>query len=258
MKLKLIKKKKEKITFEIDGSTPAYINTLRRIFMTEVPTMAIANVEFKQNTSAMYDEMFAHRLGLLAMKTDLKSYNMPIEGAEESAATHLKMTLKAVGPKTIYASDLKSKDSKVVPVHGETPIMKLLENQEVELVATATLGYGRVHSKWNTGLISYYYKPKIIVNNKSPKLKESIDKFPKQVVSKNKIDTAKINTPELIDACTNVDTDIVKIEYSHPNTDFVFTIESWGQLSPAEIVEEGVNQFDSQLNEFSKQLKKDI
>lgn len=255
MKLKLLNKKKEKLSFEIDGATPAYVNTLRRIFMSEVPTMAISEVEFRQNTSALYDEMIAHRLGLLAIKTDLKSYNIPKEGDEESAATHLKLTLKATGPKMVMASDLKSKDSKVVPIYGDTPIVKLIKDQELELIATAHLGYGKDHSKWNTGLVFYHYKPKIKVNNKNVD-KESLKKFPPQVIKKDQIDADKINTGELIDACTGVDDSIVKIEYNNPASEFIFTIESWGQLTPQEIVEEGINQYNSQLDDFAKLLKK--
>lgn len=257
MKLTLVKKKKGKLTFDVSGTTPAYINTLRRVFMTHVPTMAISTVEFRQNSSSLYDEMIAHRLGLLALKTDLKSYNVPEKGAPESAATHATLTLKTVGPKIVYASELKSSDSKIVPVYPETPITVLLDHQELEFVATAHLGFGRDHAKWSTGLVSYYYKPKITVNNKSAKFAEFINKYPSQIKSKGTIDADKIDTAELIDACKDICEDIVKIEYSENQTDFIFTIESWGQLSPEEIVEEGIKQYDAQLDEFKK-LVKDI
>lgn len=255
MKLKLLKKKKDRVSFEVSGTSVGYMNVLRRIFMAHVPTMAIAYVEFKQNTSSLYDEIIAHRLGLLVLKTDLKTYNVPTKGAEESAATHVKFTLKEVGPKMVYASDLKSKDPKVVPVFPETPIVKLLEGQELEFVATAHLGMGVEHSKWNTGLTSYYYKPKITVNNKSPKLKEFIDKYPPQIIKKEMIEVEKIDSPELIDACKGVCDDVVKIEYEEPQTEFVFMIESFGQLTPDQIVSEGINQFESMLDEFGKLSK---
>lgn len=255
MKLKLLKKKKDRISFEVNDTTVGYVNALRRIFMGYVPTMAISFVEFKQNTSSLYDEMIAHRLGLLVLKTDLKSYNVPTKGAEESAATHLKLTLKEVGPKMVYASDLKSKDPKVVPVYPETPIVKLLEGQELELIATAHLGIGSEHSKWNTGLTSYYYKPKITVNNKSPKLKDFIDKYPQHIRKKDMIEVEKIDTPELIDACKGVCDDVVKIEYEEPQKEFVFMIESFGQLTPDQIVAEGISQFESMLDEFGKLSK---
>jgi len=255
MKVNLVKKKKDKITFEISKSSVGYVNTLRRVFMTEAPVMAISELEVKENTSALYDEMIAHRMGLLALKTDLKTYNIPQLGAEESAATHVKLVLKESGPKTVYASSIKSKDPKIVPIFPKTPIVKLLENQEVELVATAHLGFGKDHSKWSPCLASYYYKPKITVNNKSPKLKDCINKFPSKIVKKGEIDASKIDSPELIDACTDVCPEVVKVEYQEVPTDFVFTIESWGQLSPKEIVEEGIKYYDSQLDEFGKLLK---
>lgn len=254
MKLELIKKKKGKITFEIKDASVAYANTLRRVFSTEVPTMAISTVEFKQNSSALYDEIVAHRLGLVALKTDLQSYNMPSEGAPESAATHVTFTLKAVGPKTIYASDLKSNDSKVVPVYPETIILKLFDKQEVELIATAHLGLGKEHMKWSPCLATYYYKPKITVNNKSI-TPEILEQFPPQVRTKGQIDAEKIDSPELIDACRDINKDVVKIEYENPHTDFVFTIEAWGQLTPEAIVEEGIKQYNAQLDEFKKLLK---
>ena len=255
MKLSLVKKKRDRITFEINNSSTGYVNTLRRVFTSEVPVMAISIVEFKQNSSALYDEIVAHRLGLLALKTDLKTYNVPKKGEEESAATHLKMTLKETGPKTVYASDIKSKDPKVVPVHPETPIVKLLDGQELEFLATAHLGFGKDHAKWNTGLVTFHYKPKITVNNKSSKLKDFIGKYPPQVRKKDSIDKDKIDTPELIDACAGINDDIVKVEYPEPAKDFVFTIESWGQLSPKEIVEAGIENYTSQLDEFKKLIK---
>ncbi|MGV8169677.1 MAG: DNA-directed RNA polymerase subunit D [Candidatus Nanoarchaeia archaeon] len=253
MKLDLIRKKKGKITFQVKGETPAYVNTLRRVFMADVPTMAISSVEFKQNSSALYDEIVAHRLGLVVLKTDLDAYNMPVDG-QESAATHVRFTLKAVGPKTVYASDLKSNDSKTVPVYPETIILKLFDKQEVELVATAHLGTGKEHMKWSPCLASYYYEPKITVNNKAA-TPEILEKFPPQVKTKGQIDAEKINTPELIDACRDIDNNVVKIEYENPHTSFIFTIESWGQLTPEKIVEEGINKYNAQLDEFKKLLK---
>ena len=257
MKLSLLNQNKTKKTFEISGVSPAYVNTLRRIFNSEVPTMAISTVEFKQNSSALYDEMIAHRLGLVVLKTDLTSYNLPEQGAPVGPATHCTFTLKAKGPKTVYASDLKSTDPAIKPAHPETIIVKLLEGQEIELLATAHLGFGKEHSKWTPGLISYYFKPEIKVNNKSKTFKDSKDKFPKMIFnSKGEIDEKKINSPQLIDACRGIDDETLKITYKEEPTDFVFTIESWGQLTPDEIVEEGVKRFNTQLDEFKKLIKK--
>ena len=79
----------------------------------------------------------------------------------------LKLSLDLVGPKTVYAKDLISKDPSVVPVFEDTIIVKLLEGQTLKLEATAVLGIGKQHSKWSPGLIWYYNEPIIKVNNKA-------------------------------------------------------------------------------------------
>ncbi len=257
MKVKTIKKDKEKSIYQVEGVKPGYINTLRRTMSSEVPVMAISEVEFKKNTSALYDEVLAHRMGMLSISTDLKGYNMPEEGAEKSSATHVTLTLKAKGPKVVYASELTSKDPNVKPVHGKTPIVNLAEGQELELSADACLGIGKNHSKWASGLITHNYKPKITVNNNSSKLKEYIDKYPKEAIKNGKIDEKALeNNPRLIDACEGINEDIVKVEYEEENKDFLLEVESWGQLNPDEIVKKGVEVFDERLEEFNEALKK--
>lgn len=254
MKIKAVSQDINKASLEINEITPAYINSLRRTFLSKVPTMAIDYVEFHQNNSGLYDEIIAHRLGLLVLKTDVESYNVAEEGAEEGPATHLKLKLKVKGPKTVYAEDLKSSDPKVKPVHAKTPITILLEGQELELVATAKLGYGENHAKHQTGAISYYYKPTIKVNNDSDKLKETIKKIPPQIVEDGKIVKENINTANLIEACEDI-SDAIQITYDDPHKNFVMNIESWGHLTPKEIIQEGVKEFNKDLQEFKTKLQ---
>src|SRR3972149_11609867 len=70
-------KKNKKVTFLVKGTSVSYVNTIRRLIMNEVPTMAIEDVEIRKNSSILYDEIIAHRLGLIPLTTDLKSYNLP-------------------------------------------------------------------------------------------------------------------------------------------------------------------------------------
>ena len=205
MEIKLVENqdKKNRLVFSVKGVDTAYANTLRRIMGFEVPVMAIEDVEFRKNTSILYDEMIAHRLGLVPLTTDLKSYNMMSEckckGAGCASCT-VKLVLKAQGPCTVYTSDIKSKDPEIKPAHGKMPIVKLLEGQELEFEATAVLGQGKDHSKWATGLI-YYKMP-------------------------------------------NVDGD-----------EYTFTVESWGQLTPKEIVLKAIDIYNKELEEFAELVK---
>ena len=250
-------KKSGRVTFLLEGATPAFANVLRRAMIESVPTMAIHDVELRENSSVLYDEIIAHRLGLLPIKTDLKSYTLPAQckcNGEGCARCTLKMTLKAKGPCTVYASDIKSKDPKVKPVYGDMPIVKLLKGQELELEATAKLGQGREHVKWSPGLVWYVYEPVITVNNDSPKFAEFKSKYPPQVFDKNgKIDK-KLIVGNLVDACDGVCPEVVKVEHNANN--FVYNIEPWGQLSAKEIATAAADMLLESLNTFEEKLGK--
>ena len=66
-KIKVLDLQKYSIKFELHNTDLAVANALRRIMISEVPTMAIDLVEVRDNTSALHDEFIAHRLGLVPL-----------------------------------------------------------------------------------------------------------------------------------------------------------------------------------------------
>src|SRR3989338_11109727 len=151
-------RKKNSLSFQIKDSDEAFANTIRRLILEEVPTLAVEDVEIKENSSALYDEMLALRLALIPIKTDLKSYtlkeNCKCEGAGCSQC-ELKITLKAGKKGTVYAEEAQSADPKCVFVYPKMPIVKLLAKQKVDLTMTAVLGKGKDHAKWAAGWAFY-------------------------------------------------------------------------------------------------------
>jgi DNA-directed RNA polymerase subunit D len=197
MKLSGKKGKGLHLAFDTQDVPQWYLNTLRRLAMTEVPVMAIELVEFSKNDSILYDEIIAHRLGLVPLTTDAQSYTRvtseEIGAKEYLAQSSCKLTLKAKGPGVVYAKDLVSKDPKIKPVYPDMPIAKLLEGQELELVATAVLGIGKDHTKWSPCHSHFAAKDE---------------------------------------------------------TQATFSLESWGQLKPDQVITTAVEEYNKQLKEF--------
>ncbi|MBS3064373.1 MAG: DNA-directed RNA polymerase subunit D [DPANN group archaeon] len=246
MDLKIIKQTENEITGVVDKTSPAMLNALRRAASFEVPVLAIEDVDFKQNSSALWDEMVALRLGLVPLISDLKSYT-PVDKYDSetfSAKNSVKGTLKAKGPVTVYASDIKFKDPAVKAVFPNMLIVELLENQEIELEVTAVMGRGVEHSKWSAGHFFYRGYPEFdIANGNVAKVLETVPQLEKSGNSVKIKDESKWN--ESYDSICEKN----GIKITNRNDKFIFTFESWGQLTPKEILTEAVNLVQEKLKE---------
>ena len=262
MEIKVIENNKQagKVTFILKDSTAAFANTLRRLATAEVPTMAVEEVEFSKNNSVLYDEIVAHRLGLVPLKTDLKSYNLPDKCKCEGkgcARCQLKLVLKSdKGDEMVYASQLKSKDPAVKPVYPDMPIVKLLKSQSIELEATAVLGKGKNHVKWSACHAYYKHKPVAEIDKGIKNPEEIVEAVPSGVFEiKNDSLVAKdsLYKYDLAGIAEKVSHGKVRIKNTN---DFVFNIESFGQLSCKEILKVSMDVLDEQLDEIAELVKK--
>jgi len=260
MNIKSLDKSENKLSFLISGISPAIANSLRRTIMEEVPVLAIEDIEFKDNSAVLYDEMVALRIGLVPLTTDLKTYELPEECSckeKGCAKCQLKMSLKVRSAGNVYASEIKTKDPKVNPVYPKMPIVKLLKGQKLDFEATAILGKGKVHAKWCPGLVYYRAKPLIEIKGKVENPEQVVASCPVNVFGL-KQDQVVINKDNemachLCLACVEKSNNAIEVEGSE--TDFIFMIESWGQLEPREMVKEAVKIFGSKLDDFQAKVK---
>ena len=75
--LDLVSKTNERIVLRFNNVPRQYVNAIRRIMISEVPTLAIDDVVMMENSSVMHDEAIAHRLGLIPLRTDLNRFVLP-------------------------------------------------------------------------------------------------------------------------------------------------------------------------------------
>jgi DNA-directed RNA polymerase subunit D len=148
MQLEDISEKGNKLSLTVKGAPLSLANAIRRYSMNHVPIMAIDKVTMYENSSPVFDEYIAHRIGLIPLKTPK---SLP-------ASTEVSFVLDAQGPKAIYSEDLKSSDAGIVVAEPRIPIVTLTEGQSVRLEGKAVLGTGRGHAKFQAGIAAYEEK----------------------------------------------------------------------------------------------------
>ncbi len=255
--INVIQKSEDWMEFEIKGIDYSIANAIRRAARNSVYTMAIEYIDVIKNTSALYNEMLAHRIGLIPLKFDAKRY-VPKEKCDCNGKgcpkCEVKLVLHKKGPCTVYAKDLKSSDEQVMPVNGDEVIVKLKEGQEVNIEATAILSTGKRHARWQSCVIGYRYFPKLQVNGKVENTKEVIKSCPKKALKLDG-DTIKLVDPyacDLCGLCKEVSNGTMEIvgDDSH----IIFRIESVCGLTPAEIIKKGLEEMVHEIGEFEKLL----
>lgn len=258
MKLTTLYNQDNILALRAEDIEASYINTLRRYMSSRVPTIAIDFVEFKDNSGILYDEMVAHRMGMIPLTTDSETYRLPQEQWDEPTGNpreEVELTLSVSAGKqevVVKAKDFKSKDAKIQPVHPEMPITKLIKGQAIECVAYARMGTGEEHAKWSPGHIWYRAYPHITIEKQPKNPQEVADKYPGVFeVKKDKLSVAKDAAYHYPD--TEMDVEEISVEFN--DNDYILIIESWGQLEPMTILKQAVTAYNDQLDEFNDLLE---
>lgn len=170
MKVELLELKEDRVRFLLSGVSAAFANGIRRACLSEVPTLAIDEIALYDNTSVLFDEQLALRLGLIPLAAeDLTVFSIPEEcacGGAGCPGCRIDFTLTAEGPSMVYSRDVKFNDPGVKVVHETIPIVVLGEGEKLVVEGYATLRSGKNHAKWNAGtLCGYKNLPKIEIVN---------------------------------------------------------------------------------------------
>lgn len=163
-KIKILKLESDFIEFSLENADLSFANSLRRVIISEVPTMAIDMVQVTENTSPLFDEFIVHRLGLVPLVSEeIDHFNFPLncnckEGCERCKVDYDIMVkcddnAKEDDTLDVTADDItpKNKEVKIKPVKYDDPIViaKLKKGQSINMTLTAKKGIGKIHAKWS-------------------------------------------------------------------------------------------------------------
>lgn len=212
-------------------------NAIRRS-VNEVLTLAIDECDVYKNDSALYDEIIAHRLGLIPLKNQKIKANEKIE---------IKLTAKGKeGGYEVMSSELGE-----ISIYPTIPIVFLDKNQEIEIVARIKAGKAIEHTKYAPGILFYRHLPKIKISKEGESQIELSQIYPEVFSFNNKLAVKDASLCEI----DNEDTKIYPgIDISFDDT-LVFQIESWGQMTPKEIFIDSCKVLKENLNELLKTIK---
>lgn len=194
MEIEIIEEDGDTLEFELTGVEPEFANALRRTMIGNVPTLAIEDVIITENNTGLFDEILAHRLGMLPWKFDPEKYSNPEECDCEDGCPQCEvgMALQKEGPGNVTAGDISVPSDDVESANPETLVTELREDGRLELEATAQLGVGKDHAKWQAANASYTYEddtfhftvesvsglePREIVSSAVDVLREDLDRF---------------------------------------------------------------------------------
>jgi len=244
------------VKVRVRGIPLEYAAALRRFMISEVPTLAIDSIAILENTSPVYDEVIAHRLGLIPLRADPRKYSGDCGGSP--CQVLLVLDAHADGePRVVHSGELVSEDPDVKPVSPDVPITKLAPGQRIKLEAYARVGRGKEHAKWQPVSVSVLkpYPHVTVLNPKSECARAAADACAPGVLkySKGVLRAKDEHTCRLCMDCVKACPDAVSVE--ERGDDHILYVESVGGIEPRRIIYMAVEELLGQLEGLSREVE---
>lgn len=273
MKINVIEMTPTKAEFVIADTNPTFANAMRRTIVADVPKMAINNVEFHlgpimdegsqayESISPLFDEVVAHRLSLVPIPTDLEQFNFREKcacGGEGCPSCTIMYSLNKKGPCTVYSGDLEPLGSENFRVKDDLiPIVKLADDQALLVYATAELGTGRQHAKWQATVgAGYRYFAKIDIDSTKCDVGCSCAEIcPKDVLAKDgrKIVVKHPDKCNLCKSCVEMcETEAISI--TEDPSKILFRFETDGSTPAKDVLLKGLKMLEERFEQVREQI----
>jgi DNA-directed RNA polymerase subunit D len=262
MKIEIKELKPKKAVLKIEGTKPYFVNSLRRVMLSELPKLAVNDVVIYDNTSALFDEIIAHRLGLISIPTDLNLLTFRdkcVCKGKGCPNCTVRYTLSKEGEGTVYSGDLQPAEKSWTITESKIPIVELYGDQRLILEVEAVLGRGRDHAKWQ-GVQAPTYKMGTIIEFDKKRIddvKEFLEKIPKDLVEikGNNLILKDIDKLPVLESYIDKE-EIEYITIKKDPTNLIFSLETDGSFTAKVAILESAKILEKKYEEIRKLLTK--
>ncbi|UCE80624.1 MAG: DNA-directed RNA polymerase subunit D [Methanobacteriota archaeon] len=273
MKIDLLEMTPTKAEFIISDTNPTFVNAIRRTVVADVPKMAISNVEFHlgpimdednkafESVSPLFDEIVSHRLSLIPIPTDLEHFNFKSKcscGGEGCPSCTIMYSLNKKGPCIVYSGDLEPVGNEQFRVKDDLiPIVKLAEDQALLVYATAELGTGKNHARWQATVgAGYKYAAEIDIDDgKCDAGCSCAEVCPKDVLEKDgrKLTAKHPERCNLCNSCVEMcEVDAIKVT-GNPSK-LVLRFETDGSMAAKDVLLKGLSMLEERFENLREQF----
>lgn len=280
------------LTFQLKNTDVAYVNTLRRMILTGVETLAFnskmnelgatTDVKITANTTPMTNEMLADRIGLLPLAVNADTWNAETWKKDQyefrlskENTTNTTMPVKA---EDIEVFKLGTADEGYVkyppgnreffrpdPITGDTCLIAVLKAQQpkqapqkIEFTARASVGTGTQHIRWSpVSQCSYNYT----IDTNAERQQEF---FVKWLENTKKLSLDSLNDEPGKKEAMIREFQTMEVqrcykvnEKGEPNS-FDFVVESFGTMPIAKIVERALLNIEKKCSKYAGELPNDV
>ena len=261
MKVNITELKPKKAVLKIEDTAPYFVNSIRRVMLSELPKLAVENVVIYDNTTALFDEIISHRLGLIPIPTDLGLLTFKDQCVCKGKGCPnctVRYTLSKEGEGVVYSGDLHPEEKSWAIKEDKIPIVELFNDQRLILEIEAVLGRGKDHAKWQpVQAPGYTFVPTIEIDKKKiNEVKEFIKELPEGFVElkKDQLQIKDIEKLPLLESYIDKKkADFITIK--RDSSKIIFSFETDGSLSAKDVLRETAKILAEKYAEFGKLLK---
>ena len=281
MKVNILQMEDNYAQIEFKDVNYSFVNSVRRSLVSMVPCLALHEIDFHmgslgsyvdeesgdereyESISAMFNEIVAHRLGMLPIPTDEKTIEAFGDSiGDDSKQPDIMYSLHKQGPCTVYSGDLEpvTGDNSLIIPETNVPIVKLAEGQAILVYAKAKMGNAQKHTKWQCVVAPRFYQaPTITISSGkgSKAIFDIVDK--KDFKKKGKFHV--IDNPvkahaalKKLEQLWNDKEAKESMEVTSKKDHFIFEFETNGAMKAKLALEQALKALDKHCNEFTSSI----